>query len=133
MTTTPTMVVETETLTRMEVGDVMGAAGGVDVFRVKLTTPPTVPDGVTESWAPDTPAVDIEVVKVPDPDVATEAVWPHPTLSVVGLTISEGAGVVGAASPAGPGAPITDDDSSTRLSASVTMIDAVPHPLCVTR
>ena len=50
-------------MTRMDVGDVMGAAGSVDVFRVKLIVPGTVPaDGVTVKEPGGTPAVDTVAV-----------------------------------------------------------------------
>ena len=118
----------------MDVGDVMGAAGGTEVFRVKLMVPGMGPVvGVTVKAPGGTPAVDTVAVKVPEPDTDAVPVWPHPTVSVNGETAIVGATGAGGASPAGLSAPTTSDDSTTRLSRSVTMSALDPQPLCATR
>ena len=86
------------------------------------------------------PGAVVVVVYVPEPDVAlvrlsaqVVSMWSGAVaVPPDGVTVKViGVGV--AASPGGPAAPMTADDSSTRLSASVTISDAVRQPFCVTR
>ena len=132
------VMVPATTFTVTDVGVV-----NVPLARLKLmpTGSPMVPAGGTILTTPGFVAV---VVYVPEPDVALVAM----SLQVVrmwfgaaalppdGVTVRlVGVGGVGGggASPAGPATPITDGDSITRLSASVTTSVLVPQPLCVTR
>ena len=125
------------TFTVTDVGVVVPA--GVEL-RLKLMPfgSPMVPAG---GETVTTPGAVVVVVYVPEPDVAlvrislqVASMWSGAkALPPDGVTVNAVGGGVVAASPAGPATPMTDDDSRTRLSASVTMIDAVPQPLCVTR
>ena len=78
------------------------------VLRVKLMFPGIGPAvGRTVNEPGGTPAVDTVAVKVPEPESETVPVCPQPTAIVVGDTAKVGGVGAGAASPAGPGAPIT--------------------------
>ena len=130
---TGTVIPPATTFTEMFVGDVIGAAGGTEVLRVKLMTPDMEPAvGVTVS-APVETVVETVAVYVPDPERITLPVWPHPTARVDGVIVKDVGGVTGGASLVGPSTPTTADDSIARFCASVTMILAVPQPFSVTR
>lgn len=123
------------TLTTMFLVALAGETGAkVPTLRVKLMVPGMVPVGGDTVNAPGgTPAVETDVVNVPEPETETVPVSPQPTVNVVGVTAMVGATGGGGASPTGPATPTTDGDSITRLSASVTMSELVPQPLWVTR
>ena len=118
------------TLTVMVVGD----AAAIPMLRVKLMVPgipPLVGETVNEPGG--TPGVVTVDVYVPEPDRVLVPVWPHASTCDVGVTVKLVATTGGGASPAGPSTPITDDVSTKRFCASVTMSEPVPQPLSVTR